>query len=344
MESTARYWKPVWAALERYWKTGAAATGRRQQDVRHTASVRGQNERQQFRADVSPVNGAHELSSSHLHRLPSTLLTRWLILRKGVRYEGRGEEVSTKSRAQSSSTLSFRKIPQIPILHAQLSIAQLSIGDCLSLRYMLRIVEPPRPCPYLPRERASLEIAFDPQLTPSQYGELLRRGYRRFGWQLFRPACRNCQACISMRVLVRDFQLKSSDRRVMRQNQDIHCHLAHAQVTRQHVEPLQSVSRLHACRTRLAAANPHHRLLFRSLRQRPCRHRLGMALFPGRPPRRCVLMDVAPHAVSLVYFFYDPAWRKHSPGRFSILNQLAHARQQDISYAYLGYWSKPVRR
>jgi len=30
MESTAQYWKPVWAALERYWKTGAPTARRRQ--------------------------------------------------------------------------------------------------------------------------------------------------------------------------------------------------------------------------------------------------------------------------------------------------------------------------
>jgi arginine-tRNA-protein transferase len=203
---------------------------------------------------------------------------------------------------------------------------------------MLQIVEPPRPCPYLPQERASLEIAFDPQVTPASYGELLRRGYRRFGWQLFRPACRRCHACVSMRVLVREFECKSGDRRVMRQNQDIRCHLAPAIVTNQHVElynryqAFMHVERGWALQTHTVSS------YFEAFVNGPAGIGWEWRYFQGDRLVGVSLMDVAPDAVSLVYMFYDPAWRKHSPGRFSILNQLAHARQQDISYAYLGYW------
>ena len=37
MESTAQYWKPVWGALERYWKPARQQAGGGQQDVRHAA-------------------------------------------------------------------------------------------------------------------------------------------------------------------------------------------------------------------------------------------------------------------------------------------------------------------
>src|SRR6266704_5069448 len=37
MESTAQYWKPVWGALERYWKP-MSESGRCRPDVRNTAS------------------------------------------------------------------------------------------------------------------------------------------------------------------------------------------------------------------------------------------------------------------------------------------------------------------
>jgi arginine-tRNA-protein transferase len=49
-------------------------------------------------------------------------------------------------------------------------------------------------------------------------------------------------------------------------------------------------------------------------------------------------MDEVPGAISLIYFFYDPAWRGQSPGTFSILNQLRYAKQRGLEHAYLGYW------
>ena len=50
------------------------------------------------------------------------------------------------------------------------------------------------------------------------------------------------------------------------------------------------------------------------------------------------LMDEVPNAISLVYCFYDPAWRGQSPGTFSILNQLRYAKERGLRYAYFGYW------
>ena len=50
------------------------------------------------------------------------------------------------------------------------------------------------------------------------------------------------------------------------------------------------------------------------------------------------LMDEAPGAISLVYFFYHPGWRASSPGTFSILNQILYAKASNLQYAYLGYW------
>jgi len=38
MESTAQYWKPVWGALERYWKAVTREARRRKAEVRNVAS------------------------------------------------------------------------------------------------------------------------------------------------------------------------------------------------------------------------------------------------------------------------------------------------------------------
>ena len=180
---------------------------------------------------------------------------------------------------------------------------------------MLRIVERPRPCSYLPQERASLEITFDPKVTPEQYGELLRRGYRRFGWQLFRPACRNCQACVSMRIVVNEFKLSAGDRRVIRQNRGIRCELAMAAVTEQHVDLYNRYQAFMHIERGWALQSHTIDSYFEAFVSGPVSIGWEWRYFDSDRLVGVSLMDAAPGAVSLVYFFYDPAWRPHSPGK-----------------------------
>ena len=39
------------------------------------------------------------------------------------------------------------------------------------------------------------------EMTPSEYRQRMDEGWRRFGHALFRPRCRACQACQSIRVV-----------------------------------------------------------------------------------------------------------------------------------------------
>jgi arginine-tRNA-protein transferase len=60
--------------------------------------------------------------------------------------------------------------------------------------------------------------------------------------------------------------------------------------------------------------------------------------FDGEELLGVALMDETPNAISMVYFYYDPAWRALSPGTFSVLVQLDYARQRGKAHAYPGYW------
>ena len=55
------------------------------------------------------------------------------------------------------------------------------------MKELLRIIESPRPCSYLPWETATLEIRAVMSMSSDEYGILLSGGWRRFGWQVFRP-------------------------------------------------------------------------------------------------------------------------------------------------------------
>src|ERR1700682_858815 len=99
-----------------------------------------------------------------------------------------------------------------------------------------RILEEPRECSYLPEETASLDVRCVVDMTAEEYAALLARGYRRFGWQVFRPACPACTKCRSVRVLAREFSPNGRERRILRKNENIRAELHPLFATREHIE------------------------------------------------------------------------------------------------------------
>lgn len=206
------------------------------------------------------------------------------------------------------------------------------------MHQLLRIVEAPRVCSYLPRETASLEIRAIARMSGVEYADLLARGYRRFGWQVFRPACPACTSCRSLRVLAQEFQSKASEQRILRKNQHVRAELHPLFATREHVQLLNRYQRfMHDHRswgmqqTELSS----YRDEFLS---GAAEHGRQWMYFDQDRLIGVAIMDEVPGAISLVYCYYDPDWRANSPGTYSILNQLLYAKRRGFDYAYLGYW------
>ena len=81
-------------------------------------------------------------------------------------------------------------------------------------------VTAPQPCPYL---AGRLERKLFTHLThdkpPALVDNLLKGGFRRSQNIAYMPYCEGCQACVSVRVLVNEFEPKRSFRRVLDANQ-----------------------------------------------------------------------------------------------------------------------------
>ncbi len=206
------------------------------------------------------------------------------------------------------------------------------------MQEIVRFIEKPRQCSYLPDEAASLEFRGIADMSPAEYEDLLARGYRRFGWQVFRPGCSACSKCRSVRVLVQEFEPNASERRILRKNEHIRAELHPLFVTREHID---LYNRYHGFMSGHRGWPPNHtsvesfRLEFLSGAARSGRQWL---YFDKDRLVGVAFMDQVPNAISLVYCFYDPEWRTKSPGTFSILNQLLYAKEASLQYAYLGYW------
>ncbi len=192
---------------------------------------------------------------------------------------------------------------------------------------LFRVVEPARPCSYLPRQTASLELRAMNNISALEYAGLLARGWRRFGWQFFRPACPRCTECQSVRVLAAQFQATAGQRRVMRKNEQVHAELHPLFAVRETVDLYHRYQRfMHEHRgwdlQEVSAAGYHDMFL----------------AGPSHLGRQWLYFD-GDRLVG-VYFFHDPAWRPYSPGVFSIITQVEYARSKGLPYVYLGYWIK----
>jgi arginine-tRNA-protein transferase len=206
------------------------------------------------------------------------------------------------------------------------------------MREIVRLIEEPRTCSYLPEQTAALEYRIVQELGAEEYERLLARGYRRFGAQLFRPECPECRQCVSIRVLVQEFEPSAGFRRVLRRNERIRVVRQRPNVSAEHLDLYHRYHRFMSeirdwRRDRISRAE-----YVESFVAGGGAFAWQWLYFDGEELVGVALMDETPSAISLVYFFYDPNWRPDSPGTFSFLTQLTFARDAGKLYAYPGYW------
>ena len=196
----------------------------------------------------------------------------------------------------------------------------------------------PGVCGYLPQETASLEYRFVTEITAPAYRELLRRGWRRFGYEFFRPACPTCRKCRSLRIKVREFMPSRSQRRALKCNEHIRVVMQSPTVSDAHLALYDAYHQaMHARRGwRLRSITKgQYAASFLAGNTGFAREILYLN---ADKLMGVTLVDLVADAVSSVYFFHDPAWRPNAPGVFSILQTLKVAQAYGAAYQYLGYW------
>jgi arginyl-tRNA--protein-N-Asp/Glu arginylyltransferase len=204
---------------------------------------------------------------------------------------------------------------------------------------LIRYIAPPGSCGYLPDQIWSLEYELVNSLSPSEYGQRMASGWRRFGRAMFRPRCQACKACQPLRVEADRFQPDRSQRRVIKANAGItELRIRAPSVTR---AKLDLYDAYHAFQSD-AKGWPQH----------PAKDAQSYASSfvdnPFATEEWCYYLgdklvgvgyvDNVPCGLSAIYFFYDPQYRHLSLGTWNVLSVLEAAAKKPIPHLYLGYF------
>jgi len=194
----------------------------------------------------------------------------------------------------------------------------------------------PHPCSYLAGQLSTI-LFVDPQrlLEPGEYGHYVQHGFRRSGDLVYRPHCTACNACIPVRIPVRDFMPNRRQRRTWRRNEELMVIEKPARFEADHFALYQRYQAARHPDSGMNDADPQKYLGFLSSRQVDtifCEIRRDQKLLG------VAIADVLQDGLSAVYTFYDPDYPRLSLGSFSILWQIAETRRRDLQYLYLGYW------
>ncbi len=193
------------------------------------------------------------------------------------------------------------------------------------------------PCPYLPGQ---LESRIFTELTADgadiQYHALTRAGFRRSHRMAYRPVCPNCNACVPVRVLARDFAPNRSQRRILRRNCDLAERECPAKATDEQYRLFgRYLNARHAGGPMARMGTDDYRAMVEDTPVET--HVLEYRDFSGTLLAAC-LADRLNDGYSAVYSIAEPDEAKRGLGNFMILRLIARARERGLPFVYLGYW------
>jgi arginine-tRNA-protein transferase len=191
-------------------------------------------------------------------------------------------------------------------------------------------------CSYLAaREARSQVVAPSNTMDVGVYSELLQYGFRRSGLNVYRPGCDACQACVSVRVPVAQFEPSRGQRRCKNRNADLTLRLLPLAFEEAHYRLYHryQVARHAGCGMDQDDREQFSHFLLQS--------RVDSLLLEFSLAGEVVmvaLVDQVIDGLSAVYTFFDPDLEKRGLGVFSILTQIRLAQEIGLPYVYLGYW------
>ncbi len=201
---------------------------------------------------------------------------------------------------------------------------------------------PPHDCSYLPDRRATT-VFIDPYFPKDKelHGTLLQRGFRRSGDYVYRPLCKDCQACISVRVPVNSFQPRRSQKRVWKKNQDLTVNATSNKFKPAHFDLYcrYLASRHKGGNMENPTSKDYMDFLTSSWSET-----IFYEFWLQKQLLGIAVIDPVEDALSAVYTFFDPDYAERSLGVYAILWEIELAKQIKLEWLYLGFWIKECQK
>ncbi len=211
----------------------------------------------------------------------------------------------------------------------------------------------PSPCPYIAGQterKVFTHLVGDRAIGLNDL--LSHGGFRRSQTIAYRPACEGCQACVSVRVLVNEFDWSKGFRRIRDQNSDLvgdmraavpssdqyalfrrYLDARHAEGGMASMSVLDYAMMIEDSHVKTRVVEYRRRGPDTAINGRGTGPLLGLAL-----------TDILTDGLSMVYSFYEPDQTPRSLGTFIILDHVLRARAMGLPYLYLGYWIAGSRK
>lgn len=220
-----------------------------------------------------------------------------------------------------------------------------------SNRFPRFYVTPAGPCPYLPG-RVERKVFTELKGTEAQAlnDALTLIGFRRSQNVAYRPACEDCQCCVSVRVRAKEFKPNRSMRRVIAKNSDIEMREAPAWASDEQFTLLKRYLRSRhpdGGMTHMDAIDFASMIESSPIDSRIMEYR-RVTEDPDDPENgqlmATCLTDVLSDGLSLVYSFFEPHEKNRGLGKYVVLSHIDYALKLGLPYVYLGYWIADCRK
>ncbi len=216
-------------------------------------------------------------------------------------------------------------------------------------------VTAPQPCPYLPgRLERKLFTHLSPDKPSLLVDNLLRGGFRRSQNIAYMPYCEGCHACVSVRVLVDEFEPARTMRRIHERNRRLCVERIPARASSEQYALFRSyidarhgdggMADMTVLDYSMMVEDSAIETFLSEYRDAPAEPLAKLGSGTRGRLRAVALCDRLSDGISMVYSFYDPARTSSSLGTYMIIEHLAYARSLGLPYLYLGYWIAGSRK
>ena len=193
-------------------------------------------------------------------------------------------------------------------------------------------------CPYgLPFQAVYNQALFSttPDFIMDAY---FAAGYRRNGNVIYNMQCSDCKACVPIRIDPKEFKMNRNQKRVWEKNRDVTVGVTPITCGEENLTLLKKFLTVRYP-GRDSSPLDYYTGFFLN-------HITNTVEFSYRVKSKLIgiaIVDLSTTWLNVVFFYFDPAEGKRSPGTYNILYLIDFCRQKEIHFIYLGYWIKDVK-